>query len=42
VIGYNIQRTRQFWNILTDKQKTEFLERYIYPDSNNNVKMTKK
>ncbi len=42
ITGYNIQRTRQFWNILTDEQKTDFLNRYVYPDSNNNAKMTKK
>lgn len=37
-IGYNIIRTKQFWNMLDKKQQTEFLDRYIYPDSRNSKK----
>jgi hypothetical protein len=35
VIQYNIKRTKQFWSLLTDEQKKQFLEKYIYPDSRN-------
>lgn len=36
VIGYNIIKTRAFWKVLTPAQRTDFLNRYVYPDSKNN------
>lgn len=35
VIQYNMKRTKQFWSVLTEEQRTKFLETYIYPDSKN-------
>ena len=35
VVQYNLKRTRQFWSVLTEEQKKDFLERYVYPDSKN-------
>lgn len=35
VIGYNLQRTKQFWSMLDDGQRAEFLRRYVYPDQDN-------
>jgi hypothetical protein len=37
-IGYNMIRTKQFWNMLNKKQQSEFLDRYVYPDSKNSKK----
>lgn len=34
-INYNMKRTKQFWSLLTEDQKQEFLTRYVYPDSKN-------
>jgi hypothetical protein len=38
VIGYNFQRTKQFWKTLNPDQQKTFLEKYIYPDMKNNSK----
>lgn len=38
VVQYNLKRTKQFWSVLTEEQRTEFLERYVYPDSKNSKK----
>lgn len=35
VIGYNLQRARQFWSMLNEGQRSEFLRRYVYPDQDN-------
>jgi hypothetical protein len=35
VVGYNLQRTKQFWSMLTAEQQTEFLKKYVYHDQNN-------
>lgn len=37
----NIVRTRQFWTMLTDQQKKDFLAKYIYVDAANS-KLVKK
>lgn len=37
-IQYNMVRTKQFWALLTDEQKKQFLEKYVYPDSRNTKK----
>lgn len=37
-IQYNARRTSQFWSLLTDDQKQEFLSRYVYPDAKNQKK----
>ena len=37
-IGYNIQRTKQFWSLLTDKQQKQFLLQYVYVDTKNSKK----
>jgi hypothetical protein len=35
VVQYNLKRTRQFWSVLTEAEKRQFLETYVYPDSRN-------
>ena len=35
IINYNLNETKRFWNILTEVQRRDFLERYVYPDSRN-------
>lgn len=35
VVGYNPIRTKQFWSMLSEDQRKDFLERYVYPDSKN-------
>lgn len=35
VVGYNLERTKQFWSILTEAQRKEFLDTYVYPDQKN-------
>lgn len=35
IIQYNMKRTKQFWSVLTETQRREFLETYVYPDSKN-------
>lgn len=35
VVGYNLERTKQFWVILTEAQRKEFLDTYVYPDQKN-------
>lgn len=34
-VGYNLQHTKQFWSVLTDAQRKEFIEKYVYPDQKN-------
>ena len=34
-VGYNIQRTKQFWSMLSADQKSQFLKKYVYHDQNN-------
>ena len=34
-VGYNIQRTKQFWSMLAADQKSQFLKKYVYHDQNN-------
>jgi hypothetical protein len=34
-VGYNIERTKQFWAVLTETQRREFLDTYVYPDQKN-------
>lgn len=38
VTQYNLKRTKQFWSLLSEDQRKEFLERYVYPDSKNSKK----
>jgi hypothetical protein len=38
VIGYNYTKTKSFWKVLTDKQRKEFLTKYVYPNSMNEKK----
>lgn len=35
VVGYNLERTKQFWSVLTEAQRVDFLDRYVYPDQRN-------
>lgn len=35
VVGYNLERTKQFWSILTEDQRKQFLNTYVYPDQKN-------
>lgn len=35
VVGYNLQRTKQFWSMLCADQKSQFLKKYVYHDQNN-------
>lgn len=37
-VCYSMAHTKQFWSMLTDQQKRDFLERYVYPDSKNSKK----
>jgi hypothetical protein len=34
-IGYNFNKTRAFWKVLSEPQRKEFLTTYVYPDSKN-------
>lgn len=34
-VGYNIQRTKQFWSLITEDQKSQFLKKYVYHDQDN-------
>lgn len=34
-IQYNMKRTRQFWSMLTEEQRDQFLKTYVYPDTKN-------
>lgn len=34
-VGYNLERTKQFWSVLTEAQQREFLDTYVYPDQKN-------
>jgi hypothetical protein len=34
-IGYNFNKTRAFWKVLSESQRKEFLTTYVYPDSKN-------
>jgi hypothetical protein len=38
IINYNLNETKRFWNMLTETQKKDFLEQYVYPDSRNKNK----
>jgi hypothetical protein len=42
IINLNLDRTKKFWKLLTPEQRADFLSRYVYPDSNNTVKIKKK
>lgn len=33
--GYSLERAKQFWSILTEAQRREFVETYVYPDQKN-------
>jgi hypothetical protein len=35
ILNYNIIKTKQFWNILSVKQRKEFLLKYVYQDKKN-------
>lgn len=35
IINYNLNETKRFWNMLTETQRKDFLEQYIYLDSRN-------
>lgn len=35
VVQYNLRRTKQFWSVLSESQRKEFLDRYVYPDAKN-------
>ena len=35
VVQYNMKRTKQFWSVLSDAQRREFLATYVYPDLKN-------
>ena len=35
VTQFNLKRTKQFWSVLSDDQRKDFLERYVYPDTKN-------
>lgn len=37
-VSYSMAKTKQFWGMLTDQQKRDFLERYVYPDAKNSRK----
>lgn len=39
VIGVNLQRTKQFWKVLTQEQRKEFLGRFVNPDSKNDKRL---
>lgn len=41
-IKQNINKSKFYWSLLTKQQQTDFLSTYIYPDSNNTSKTTKK
>lgn len=34
-VGYNLERTKQFWSVLAETQRREFLDTYVYPDQKN-------
>ncbi|CAB4140345.1 clamp loader small subunit [uncultured Caudovirales phage] len=36
VTQYNFQKAKAFWKTLSEKQRKQFLETYVYPDSKNN------
>jgi len=38
VINYNLRHTMQFWKTLTPKERKDFLERFVYPNSKNSKK----
>jgi hypothetical protein len=38
IINYNLNETKRFWNMLTEVQRKDFLEQYVYPDSKNKNK----
>jgi Bacteriophage clamp loader A subunit len=38
VFNYSIAKMKQAWNILTDKQKEQLIETYVYPDYKNKIK----
>ena len=35
VVQFNLKRTRQFWSVLSESERKQFLETYVYPDSRN-------
>jgi len=35
VVNFNLKRTRQFWSVLSEPERKQFLETYVYPDSRN-------
>jgi hypothetical protein len=35
VVQFNLKRTRQFWSVLSEPERKQFLETYVYPDSRN-------
>jgi hypothetical protein len=35
VLNYNMQKTLQFWKMLSPKQRKSFIETYVYPDMKN-------
>ena len=35
VVQLNLKRTRQFWSVLSESERKQFLETYVYPDSRN-------
>ena len=35
IVQFNLKRTRQFWSVLSESERKQFLETYVYPDSRN-------
>ena len=38
VFNYSIAKMKQVWTILTEHQKSQLIETYVYPDSKNKIK----
>lgn len=41
IVNLNLDRVKSFWKILTSEQREDFLSRYVYPDTKNNLKQRK-
>lgn len=39
VVGLNLQRTKQFWKVMSQEQRKEFLGKFVNPDSKNDKRL---
>jgi hypothetical protein len=39
VVSLNLQRTKQFWKVLNQDQRKEFVSKFITPDSKNDKRL---